>query len=43
VERVVVPQLVHGHRLDDRTQQEPAHQLFVTDQSFLPKRVEGEP
>jgi hypothetical protein len=29
VERRVVPQLEHGERLDDRTQQQPAHDLFM--------------
>ena len=43
VERVVVPQLEHGHRLDDRRQQEPAHDRFVTVERLGHDRLEREP
>ena len=43
MERVVVPQLEHRHRLDDRSQQEPAHDLRVTIESLVPDRLECEP
>ena len=43
VERVVVPQLEHRHRLDDRRQQEPAHDLRVTVERLVADRLEREP
>ena len=43
VERVVVPQLEHRHRLDDRRQQEPAHDRFVTVERLVGERLEREP
>ena len=36
VEGLVVPQLEHGHRLDDRRQQEPAHDRLVTIERLVP-------
>ena len=43
VERVVVPQLEHGHRLDDRRQQEPAHDRLVAVERLGHDRLEREP
>jgi hypothetical protein len=43
VERVVVPQLEHSHRLDDRSQQKPAHDLRGTIESLVPDRPQREP
>ena len=43
VERVVVPELEHRHRLDDRRQQQPAHDLPVIVERLVPDRLEREP
>ncbi len=40
---MVVPQLEHGHRLDDRRQQEPAHDRFVAIGCLGHDRLEREP